>query len=143
MAPGKQEGELLKLVSSLWILSHPQHLADASSSDEKTGGDDPHSHRARIYPPPPGSPPPRAQQRPGSGGRSGPAHPRWRLADVTSSSRRPPPSFSVAVALTERDGGGRVCRSTGDRVGKARVLPASEEPDQSKLYGAEAGRGSL
>lgn len=55
----------------------------------------------------------------------------------------PPPSFPVAVALTERDGGGRGGRVTGHRVGKARVLPASEEPYQSKLYGAEAGRGNL
>lgn len=72
-----------------------------------------------------------------------PAHPRRRLADVTAPSRRLPPSFPVAVALTGRDGGGRGCRVAGDRVGKAGVLPAPEEPDQPKLYGAEASRGGL
>lgn len=108
---------------------------------------DPRSHHDPTNPAPPDSQPPKARTKrspwQGRKKRPRPAPPRQRLADVTAPRRRPPPFFPVADALTERDGGVRVCRSTGDRVGKARVLPASEEPDQSKLYGAAAGRGNL
>lgn len=86
-----------------------------------------------------------AKSSPGSWGwRSGPTPLRRRFSDVTAWSPRPPqPSSQVAVALTVRDGGHRVCRGAGDGVGQTRVLPAVEEPDQPQLYGAETSRGDL
>lgn len=126
------------------ILFHFPPSAGALFQTGKQIKDAPSPQLGPTYPRLSAPPPPKAQPGPpGCRGRSGPAHSRRRPACVTAWRLRPPPSFSVAAALTERDGGGRGSRVTGHRVGKARVLPASEEPYQSELYGAEAGRGNL